>query len=573
MNSTVKLAAPVIALYIALSLFNYSIIDEDAFIYFRCVDNMLTGNGYAFNPGDPVEACSSLTWYVLLCLTGSMGMNALLASKFLGIVFGCLSIFVVIAITKRFTARMPWLVLPALLMVLTPAFIFKNQMGLETALYCLVFQMLVLISIERPLLRYWPVVAMLLACTRPEGLFLLLGLVGTAYVYKLGVRPVVFGICAMLLLLVVLSVGRLLYFHDFLPNPFYIKVYPDKLKTGLQYIHSFFSQTFLYWFIIPAALLSLLKRFDAKLKILVWYVLVFYAWVLLAGADDKPFYRHCLPGLPLVFLFGTITFENICMRAGLFKKTICAAGLALFACASFLFSTSHELFTFPFRVQVENPVKKNIKTLFSSPGAYFDLVRYRVQEPLASNYIDHSKEVLIGEFIKNNYESGITILYDQMGQTPWMAGMQYRFIDTWGLTDKRIGRYYLSSQTKHSRLLWLYDTVSQQVISTIYPKTVFLENKTEVLDYLFSSDPDIIMFTTLLLYNKEKIIYSLLQDERLNMHYEPRIFLEGWILVFEKKEAAKKIYVLHPDLQNKQGPEMMQELAASGLFNAFITTE
>jgi hypothetical protein len=179
--------------------------------------------------------------------------------------------------------------------------------------------------------------------------------------------------------------------------------------------------------------------------------------------------------------------------------------------------------------------------------------------------------VLIGEFIKNNYDAGSTIVYDQMGQTPWVAGMEYRFIDTWGLTDKKIGRYYLSSQAEHSRAFWLYDTVSQRVISAIYPETVFYKNKEEVLDYLFSFDPDVIMLTTLLLSDQQKIIFHLLLDERLKAHYVPRILIEDWVLVFEKKNRAGRDLSVPQGLQVKEGSAMMRTLGASEIFKDFVS--
>ena len=40
----------------------------------------------------------------------------------------------------------------------------------------------------------------------------------------------------------------------------------------------------------------------------------------------------------------------------------------------------------------------------------------------------------MGNFIDKTYPKGITIAYDQMGQTPWYGGMDKTFIDTTGLT-------------------------------------------------------------------------------------------------------------------------------------------
>ena len=78
-----KISVALILLYLLLAFFNYSIIDEDAFIYYRCIENILSGNGYTFNPGIRIEAGSSITWVFLLCVLGIMGMNLLTASLLL----------------------------------------------------------------------------------------------------------------------------------------------------------------------------------------------------------------------------------------------------------------------------------------------------------------------------------------------------------------------------------------------------------------------------------------------------------------------------------------------------------
>ena len=80
-SSEKQIVLATIVLYICCSLFNYSIIDEDAFIYFRCVENAINGYGYSFNPGEKIEACSSLSWFFLLYLSRVLGCNLLTFSK------------------------------------------------------------------------------------------------------------------------------------------------------------------------------------------------------------------------------------------------------------------------------------------------------------------------------------------------------------------------------------------------------------------------------------------------------------------------------------------------------------
>jgi hypothetical protein len=44
----------------------------------------------------------------------------------------------------------------------------------------------------------------------------------------------------------------------------------------------------------------------------------------------------------------------------------------------------------------------------------------------------------IGLWVKRNAPPGSTIAYDQMGQTPYFSGHEYKFIDLYGLTDATV---------------------------------------------------------------------------------------------------------------------------------------
>ncbi len=137
-----KVLFGVILFYIALSLFNYTIvshyttIEEDAFIYFKCAINIAEGHGYVFNRGgERIEVCSSVIWLFLLVFFKLLGFHLVTTAKFLGIFFGCLSLVIIYKITRQFTDKLPWVILPSLLASVNIPFLMWNQMGLETALY------------------------------------------------------------------------------------------------------------------------------------------------------------------------------------------------------------------------------------------------------------------------------------------------------------------------------------------------------------------------------------------------------------------------------------------------------
>ncbi len=422
-------------------------------------------------------------------------------------------------------------------------------MGLETPLYCLAFQLLVFICLEKHRFKYWPIPALMLATTRPEGLFLLLGLLPALFMYKPNTKSTLYSVGLLLATLIAISIARFIYFHDFLPSPFYIKIYPNKFVTGLKYLHNFLTLSYLYAFIIPVGLLAAVQRWDQKKKILFGFITVFYAWVVLAGADDKPFYRHCLPALPLIFILGITTIKTFQDRLAISKKIFIAGLIFLFTYVSLFCSTSRELFTFPFNIIVPNPVTSNFKDFSNSPQSYLDLCINRIKDPARYNHIKHSKEILIGEFIKHNYPKGSTIVYDQMGQAPYTAGTSYFFIDTWGLLDKRIGRFYFRQGSQHSSILKMYDHISRKTISCFFPKTTFLSDQQDAVDYVLEHDPDVIMITGILLAFQKKVPNRLLNDKRFSENYLFKYSIEDWVYVFEKNNLTAKPFYTPPGLK------------------------
>ena len=89
----------ILLLYTFLSLLIYDFVDEDAYIYFRCADNIAHGYGYVFNRGaEHVEACSSTIWIFLLVASIKLGFDVITSAKMLGIFFGVLTLFMVFKI-------------------------------------------------------------------------------------------------------------------------------------------------------------------------------------------------------------------------------------------------------------------------------------------------------------------------------------------------------------------------------------------------------------------------------------------------------------------------------------------
>ncbi|MBZ0266726.1 hypothetical protein K8I85_01090, partial [bacterium] len=65
---------------------------DDAYISLRYARHLVEGNGLVFNPGERVEGYSNFTWTLLLALFLKLGAPAVETSRWLGILFGALSV-------------------------------------------------------------------------------------------------------------------------------------------------------------------------------------------------------------------------------------------------------------------------------------------------------------------------------------------------------------------------------------------------------------------------------------------------------------------------------------------------
>ena len=527
----------IIIFYIIFSLFNYSFITEDAFIYFRIAEYLIKGYGYVFNPGERIEVCSSLNWLFLLTLFRGLGFNILTISKILGIILGSFSLLLIFKITKSFTTRMPWVILPSLLTSLSTPFLMWNQMGLETSLYTMVFLSLILICMDKDLFIYFPVICSILVLTRPEGIFLLVGLAPVFYFYREKKRKIIYSSILLTILCLIIVSIRFFYFHDFLPSPFYIKIYTGKYILGLSDIHQYLKDYYMYYFLIPLLCVIFKKwNWQEKRFILFGYMLVYCLWIILGGGEGKPFYRHIVPFIPILYIYTITGIEHECGGFSVRGKVILWMYLAIFSYASLLLSSSYWL-----NEPVLNPISENVGSFVKNPRDYLTFCSNLMKEPAKFNHIAHgkSRQLLLGEFIKRNYVSGTTLLYDQMGQTPYQAGIDYYFIDSWGLTDKRIGRYYFHKRSKSSPMLELYENTSSYFIKRFFPQTKLFYSRRYILNYILMRNPDVVLIRSHLGYSEKFIPYWLIREKLFKKKYRLKYLISDTVF-YEKRGLIKK---------------------------------
>ena len=426
---------------------------------------------------------------------------------------------------------MPWVVFPAILASLSVPFLMWNQMGLETALYTAVFLCLIAICLDKSLFIFWPLAALALVTTRPEGFFILLALIPVFYFRREQGRALLYSFAAFVALLVMLEALRFYYFQDLLPSAFYIKVYPAKYLLGLQYLHLFLRDYYFYYFGIPLLFFMGARwNWQEKRSIVFGFITMHLVWVVYAGEEgSKPYYRPLVPLIPLLFIYIITGIGMMCERFSVGKKLLVGIAVSIFAFATLFLSTNYLLYYY----DEGNPVRQNVVHFFSRPYGYVKHIYRRIGDPARSG------QFLVGKFIQRNYYPGTKIVYDQMGRVPYAAGSAYYFIDSWGLMDKTIGRYHFYERSMDGILLKWYERVSSFLIKRVAPEREFLYDRGDIIDYIFRQDPDVILIYEFILAAKDRFPYLLTRDKKFKDNFSLIYYIDG-TLFFERKGLAKK---------------------------------
>ena len=284
---------------------------DDAYISFRYLENLATGHGLVYNPGERVEGFSNLLWILLLYPFRLAGMDVVRTSQFLGIGFGAATIVLAVIAARRLFEARSWIstVFVAFLPATSGYFAAWSIGGLEGNLYA--FLMLAAWFFyfdESEKQRRFPISALLLALlamNRPEGLFIALAgagyVLGTKYLSGQSLKDpkvwrflLVLGVCLGLY-----EVFRIVTYGPHLfPNSVRAKVGLSfaSIERGIEYVHDRFASPYLI-LLAPLAFVVRRNRYVALAPAAV-LVGAAIALVVVAGGDWS-FGRLFAPCLPL----------------------------------------------------------------------------------------------------------------------------------------------------------------------------------------------------------------------------------------------------------------------------------
>ncbi|MFQ5510810.1 MAG: hypothetical protein ACE5EO_03075 [Candidatus Krumholzibacteriia bacterium] len=230
-----------LALYVMSSLFMMPYVPDDSYISFRYAENLVNGEGLAFNEAEqPVEAYSNLLWIFVCAALYKAGMDLPTVMPFVGVLVGALNILLLWILFVR--RRMPGLqmLFPLLFLASSGPFITYAVSALEAPLYALLLLAMINfvdLAFASGRLRYYLLLAfsgVLISLCRPEGIIVLpaiLALVfflarrrrGDTPFHKTYFKNLVVALASFVIIIGVYHVWRISYFGEVLPTPFLSK--------------------------------------------------------------------------------------------------------------------------------------------------------------------------------------------------------------------------------------------------------------------------------------------------------------------------------------------------------------
>jgi len=384
---------------------------DDAYITYRCAQNLAAGEGLVYNRGERVEATSNFLFAAALAglvaagadpATGSLGLNAVaLWSIFF-------SVLALLAPGEAERARR-WRVVAATGLVMCPSAVLYLWAGLETLFYTGLLTvsatLLLRRSSGRPAFVAAGILWALAASTRMEALAFF-----PLFVFWMALGPnprsrrsIPHLLISFSLVFAPVLAIRYGYYGYVFPNTYYAKVdgaNVDLLVRGGTYLFSFLAM----YLSAPVAVAIGIARAialpgdRARAIFLVGVVAIQGAVVVYVGGDYFPYARFMVPALPAVAVL-LADAAVVTRRSAVGPVPFAFAGALTIALVAGISSTSR-------------------------PGHF----RFAVTQQLAA-----TGRAQIGKLLKRDLPADAVLLVGAAGATPYYS--EHRSYDMFGLTD------------------------------------------------------------------------------------------------------------------------------------------
>jgi arabinofuranosyltransferase len=405
---------------------------DDAYISFRYAQNLVTGHGLVFNPGERVEGYTNFLWTVVLALFMWLGFDPSAVAIGLGILFSLGTLWLVYRFARVASLRNPAIPLVATFcLALDGSFALWAVSGMETSMFAFVILAALTSYVwewrnRRPGFLSGALLA-LAAMTRPEGVLVLVVVVAHQALARLVTdrqllsegdvaRWVAFAIIYLPYFL-----WRYYYYGFLLPNTFYVKVTVHdsaaQQERGLRHVATF-AGLHLGWLMAPLLLVPVLKRWLAFWTTALLSVLLAYVGYIAYVGGDWSVGRFFVPILPFAYILvatGIVeAYDTLVER--LRRLTSSRGAILSLRCATAALLT----------------VGGAILFWSSSLRGEHDLFVAEFQAARAS----HAR-VAMGEWLRDNVPRDTFIAVDAAGQIPYYADLTT--LDMFGVNDVHTG--------------------------------------------------------------------------------------------------------------------------------------
>ncbi|TAK57659.1 MAG: hypothetical protein EPO24_09640, partial [Bacteroidetes bacterium] len=331
---------------------HFEFVQDDSFITFRYVKNLVDGHGLVFNIGERVEGYTTFLWTVLLAAPAVMGFELITLSQVLGVLFGLATLYIVYRLSLDLAKEqraVGFSLIAVLLLASNSGIAYWLISGMETGM----FMFLTVLSVWLYLrernsdknFAYAPLAFVLVSLTRPEGMYLfgltMIHFVAEKFFNKEKNKRKEFKRILVWGALYAIPIGlfmawRLSYYGYLFPNTYYAKAGFSKeyFFAGVDYFWQF-AQMDLLWgalLVVPIALLLWKKR-TWEMLYLIFLILAYTSYIVSVGGDVLANFRFFIPLLPLIYLLAQegfyILYSRFEERRSMLKHVIYVAPLAL----------------------------------------------------------------------------------------------------------------------------------------------------------------------------------------------------------------------------------------------------
>ncbi len=400
---------------------------DDLFIYLRYARALAETGEIAFSPGERVEGASSIAWTIALALAFKVGLRGVAASKLLSLVaMTALPAACAVGVRRALPSQPLAMAVPALAIAVDADVAIWGASGMDTAAWALACVACVAIAARPGSERAAAVALGFLPWVRPEGpLLTALGAVALAVMCAREKRRrdalVVVALAAAPV--VMLTVARLAYFHDVVPNTFFAKMraVDGRDYTGAAYVMSEIARRPLL--VVGGAIgagIAVRARQPVAAALLAGALL--FAFV--AGGDWMPNRRLLVPVLPLAAIGATIGAAHVLRERAhrLASTAVLTIGVAL-SIESAL-STTRSLDQ---RWRTREYLDRRMESA--------KITARPLRDPYPLDWMPTHLLRQIAPYVA----PGDTVAHVDVGELPYVMG-DVRFLDGFGLVDREAGR-------------------------------------------------------------------------------------------------------------------------------------